>query len=102
MDPNIGVGLGVWKATGERTVDLKAVYQDIDSDPATVGAGSVTVRQSVTIDQTGDAFTAPFTIEVRIPDGSVVFTASYTARGTRLQGEPMAPQGTPVIGTPTG
>jgi hypothetical protein len=107
VDPNIGVGLGVWRATGERTADLTAVYQDIDSDPAVSAEGTVTVRQSVAVDESGSAFTAPFTIEVRIPDGTVVFTAKYTARGTRLEIEPMSPPGTPVtaapaIGTPTG
>src|SRR3712207_2119951 len=69
VDPNIGVGVGAWRASGERTADLVAVYQDIDSDPAATMAGTVTVRQSVTLDETGDGFTAPFTIEVRIPDG---------------------------------
>ncbi len=100
VDPNIGVGLGVWQSTGEHTADLIAVYQDIDSDPAVTAAGTVMVRQSVTVDETGDAFTAPFTVEVRIPDGTVVFTAAYTARGTRLQVEPIAPLGTPVMATP--
>jgi hypothetical protein len=100
VDPNIGVGLGVWQATGERTADLTYVFQDIDPEPATTAAGTVTVRQSVTVDETGNSFTAPLTVEVRIPDGTVVFTARYTARGTRLEVEPMAPLGTPVRGTP--
>jgi hypothetical protein len=100
VDPNIGVGVGVWQATGENSADLTYVFQDIDPEPATTAAGTVTVRQSVTVDETGNSFTAPLTVEVRIPDGTVVFTARYTARGTRLEVEPMAPLGTPVRGTP--
>jgi hypothetical protein len=70
----------LWEVAGQRTVGLIAVYQDIDSDPATTMAGTVMVRQSVTEDdETGDALTAPLTVEVRNPDGTVVFTASYTA-----------------------
>ena len=101
VDPNIGVGVGVWRATGERSAELTYVFQDIDPEPATTAPGTVTVRQSVEVDAAGDAFTAPLTVEVRIPDGTVVFSAAYTARGTRLHVEPMLPLGTPAAGTPT-
>ena len=101
VDPNIGVGVGVWQATGERSAELTYVFQDIDPEPATTAPGTVTVRQSVDVDAAGNAFTAPLTVEVRIPDGTVVFSAAYTARGTRLQVEPMLPLGTPPLGTPT-
>jgi hypothetical protein len=101
VDPNIGVGIGVWRATGERGAELTYVFQDIDPEPAVTAAGTVTVRQSVTVDDSGNEFTAPLTVEVRIPDGTVVFHAAYTARGTRLEVEPMLPTGTPPIGTPT-
>jgi hypothetical protein len=53
------------------------------------------------VDAAGNAFTAPLTVEVRIPDGTVVFSAAYTARGARLQVDPMLPLGTPAAGTPT-
>ena len=101
VDPNIGVGVGVWRATDEHSAELTYVFQDIDPEPATTAPGTVTVRQSVEVDAAGDAFTAPLTVEVRIPDGTVVFSAAYTARGTRLQVEPMLPLGTPATGTPT-
>ena len=98
-DPNIGVGLGVWQATGARTADVTYIFQDIDPEPATTAPGTVTVRQAVTVDAAGDAFTAPLTVEVRLPDGTVVFTAAYTARGTRMTVEPIGPLGTPVAAT---
>jgi hypothetical protein len=101
VDPNIGVGVGVWRATGERSAELTYVFQDIDPEPATTAPGTVTVRQSVEVDAAGNEFTAPLTVEVRIPDGTVVFSAAYTARGARLQVEPMLPLGTPPPGTPT-
>ena len=100
VDPNIGVGIGVWQATGERTADLTAVYQDINPDPAVAAPGTVTVRKSVEVDEIGEAFTGSLTVEVRIPNGAVVFTDSYTGRGARLGIEPNAPLGTPMVGTP--
>ena len=63
--------------------------------------GAVAWRLSVDVDAAGNAFTAPLTVEVRIPDGTMVFSAAYSARGTRLQVEPMVPLGTPTLGTPT-
>jgi hypothetical protein len=101
VDPNIGVGVGVWRVTGERSAELTYVFQDIDPEPAMTAPGTVTVRQSVDVDAAGNAFTAPLTVEVRIPDSTVVFSAAYTARGTRLQVEPMLPLGTPPLGTPS-
>ena len=100
VDPNIGVGVGVWQATGERTADLIAVYQDIDPDPALAAPGTVTVRKAVEVDASGNTFTGALTVEVRLPDGSVVFSASYAGRGTRLEVASMVPFGTPIAGTP--
>jgi hypothetical protein len=34
VNSNIGAGVGVWRATGARSADLIAIYQDIDPDPA--------------------------------------------------------------------
>jgi CubicO group peptidase (beta-lactamase class C family) len=101
VDPNIGVGIGAWQETSPRTADLIAVYQDIDPDPALTAPGTVTVHKSVAVDEAGNTFTATLTVEVRIPDGTVVFTASYGGQGTRLDVGSTAPLGTPVAGTPT-
>ncbi len=100
VDLNIGVGVGPWRATGERTAELTYVFQDIDPDPAATAPGTVTVRQAVEVDAAGDAIVGPLTVEVRIPDGTVVFAAAYTAQGTRMEVEPMAAQGTPIAATP--
>jgi hypothetical protein len=61
----------------------------------------VTVHKSAAVDEAGTAFTASLTVEVRIPDGTVVFTASYGGRGTRLEVGSPVPLGTPVAGTPS-
>jgi len=90
------VGVGAWRATGERTAVLIAIYQDIDPDPVGTAPGTVTVRKSVEVDQTGKAFTGSLAVEVKLPDGTTVFTASYTGRGTRLGIEPPAPSATPA------
>ena len=100
VDPNIGVGVGAWRATGARTAELIAVYQDIDPDPVAVASGTVTVRSSVEVDETGNAFTSSLTVEVRLPDGTVVFSASYEGEGTRLEIGSTVPLGTPLAGTP--
>ena len=49
VDPNIGVGVGVWRATDEHSAELTYVFQDIDPEPATTAPGTVTVRQSVEV-----------------------------------------------------
>lgn len=100
VDPNIGIGVGAWRPTGERSAELTYVFQDINPEPAATAPGTVTVRQEIEVDETGNAFLAPLTVEVRIPDGMVVFTAAYTARGERLEIEPMTPLGTPIVATP--
>jgi hypothetical protein len=61
----------------------------------------VTVHKSVGVDEAGAAFTASLTAEVTIPDETVVFTASYGGRGTRLEVGSMPPLASPVAGTPT-
>jgi hypothetical protein len=96
VHPLVGVGVGVWRATGERTADLTIVFQDVDPSPAGLAAGALTVRVAVAVDATGSAITAPFTTEGRAPDGTVLFANAFTAMATRLAVEPMAPQGTPA------
>jgi hypothetical protein len=101
VDPNIGVGVGSWQSTGARSADLVALYQDIDPDPALATPGTVTVHKSVMVDEEGKAFTASLTVEVRIPEGTVVFAASYGGRGTRLEVRSTSLFGVPVAGTPS-
>jgi hypothetical protein len=101
VHPLVGVGVGAWRPTGERTADLTIVFQDVDPTPAGVAPGTLIIRVAVEVDPSGDALTAPFTSEGRGPDGTVLFANAFTATATRMEVEPMVPLGTPAAGTPT-
>ena len=102
LHPLVGVGIGVWRATGERTADLTIVFQDVDPTPAGVAPGTLIIRVAVEVDPTGNALTAPFTSEGRAPDGTVLFANAFTATATRMAVEPMAPPEPPAVATPAG
>lgn len=75
-----GNGLaGVWEATGERTALHTWVFFPPDN------SGYVVVSGTITVDETGDAWTQPYSSMVVTPDGTVVNTESGTVRGTRLR-----------------
>ncbi len=94
-------GIGVWRPAGERTVEITEVFQDINPDPNVFEPGTVTVRQSYELDEAGTTLTGTYAVDARAPDGTVVFQGVLQGTGTRLEHEPMAPFGTPVMGTPT-
>jgi hypothetical protein len=101
VHPLVGVGVGVWRPTGERTADLTIVFQDVDPTPAGFAPGTLIIRVAVEADAAGGTLTAPFTSEGRAPDGTVLFANAFTATATRLEVEPMAPVGTPAAAIPT-
>jgi hypothetical protein len=101
VHPLVGVGVGVWRPTGERTADLTIVFQDIDPTPAGAAPGTLIIRAAAEVNSTGDALIAPFSSEGRAPDGTVLFANTFTATATRLEIEPMVPLGTPEAATPT-
>ena len=92
-------GIGVWRAVGERTVEITEVFQDIDPDPNVFASGTVTVRQSYELDEAGTTLTGTYAVDARAPDGTVVFQGVLQGTGTRLAHEPM-PSGTPMAATP--
>jgi hypothetical protein len=100
VHPLVGVGVGVWRATGERTADLTIVFQDVDPSLSGVAPGTLIIRSAVEVDPSGDALTAPFVSEGRAPDGTVLFANAFTATATRMAVEPMAPPATPAAATP--
>ena len=90
--------MGVWRATGARTADLTLLSADVDSDPDnTVRAEA---RQSIEVDETGNAVTAEGSFEARDADGTIVFGGPARAQGTRVEARPVVPLGTPTAGTP--
>lgn len=92
VDTDGSVGYGVWKSTGEKTSDLTIVFLNSDENGGFVGMSKARASIEVAVD--GNRFTAPYTLEVILADGST--TGEYgpaTAVGTRLEVET---QGTPV------
>ena len=101
LDPD-GSGVGVWKPTGPRSAALTILFHNQDQNG---GVATVKVRANGEVDASGDTFTATYTLEVILPDGtSSGETGPGTATGTRIAVEPMGtpvgplmgPEGTPV------
>jgi hypothetical protein len=88
--PVAGVGVGVWRPTGERTADRSVSYVDLDPDPNHLEHGEATGSTSVTVDESGTSFTETGTIQGKAIDGTVLFTIPSINIGTRLEVEPMA------------
>jgi hypothetical protein len=104
-DPALGVGIGVWRPTGERTADLTIVFQDIDPAQEVFAPGWASFWMSIDVDETGNAMASEGTLEARTPDGTVVVELPYTGFGTRLTVDTKTPlnltmAGTPGAGTP--
>ena len=99
----VGTGVGVWQPTGERTADVTAFFQDIDSDIPVIDPGTITARSAIEVDQSGMAATATYAVEIRSPDDTLEFEAGPLARTlTRLEVEPLeAGIGAAAAGTPT-
>jgi hypothetical protein len=103
-EPDGGNGVGVWEATGANSVALTQLLHD--QDETSNFAGTLMVRATIDIDESGDAWTAEYTLEFIGPDGtSSGETGPGTATAERIAVEPM---GTPVgplmpeaVGTPT-
>jgi hypothetical protein len=92
-----GTGVGVWRATGERTGESMIKFQNISPKWGGFVPGTATVWSSFTVDENGDAFALEDVVELRQADGTVV--ALFPSGGilTRLVVEL-----TPVpFGTPT-
>ena|GEM_PF-6432064 len=63
-----GAALGIWRSTGEGTVELLCIYQDTDPTTTSELAGTATFRIALALD--GDALAGNGTLDVRAPDGS--------------------------------
>ena len=92
--PDVGVGVGSWETTGERTVSLTIVFRA----PSETGTpmGIVTARAALEVVAEGDVWEAPYTFEAVGPDGAVLFAGEGQARATRVGTEPMAGMATPI------
>lgn len=85
-------GIGVWQPIDADSVALTITY--IDVDPDGTYSSTTTVRATVDVDSSGNAFTAQYTLEFVDPQGgSSGQLGPGTATATRMTVEPM---GTPV------
>jgi hypothetical protein len=91
-DPEGGVAVGVWEATGPDSANLTIIFQESGED----GALAVTVKARVilVVATDGATFSAEYTLEFVSPDG----TSSGEIGPARASGERIAvePMGTPV------
>lgn len=91
-------GAGTWQPTGPNTANLTIIFHGTDEKGNYVA--KIKVRAAVTVDASGNSFTAPYTLEFISPDGkSTGQLGPVTATGTRIMAE--AP-GTPVGTVPAG
>jgi hypothetical protein len=93
-NPAVGDGVGVWRATGERTAAATFVFQVVGEDGAI--QATVKARADLEVDASGDAFTSVYAYEGTAPDGTVAFSGEATGHGTRLAVEPRLPPATPA------
>jgi hypothetical protein len=87
-------GAGIWNATGENSAELTIVFHSIDAELAL--EATVRVHAEVTVDASGDRFSAPYTIEFMTPDGTVVDAFEGMATGTRIGSQGFVPAASPV------
>ena len=102
---NVGIGIGSWIPTGDRTADVITVYQDVDPTEV-VEAGTATFLMSATVEERGDELAATTDVQTRDVAGAVTFEASgWTLTASRVTVGPLPDFGawqesTPMAGTP--
>ena len=95
--PGAGSDVGVWEATSARGGALTFVGLIAEEDVA----GTVIIRATYELDETGDSFSGPYSYTVVASDGTVVDAGRDMARGTRITVEPVEAEGTPLAAVPT-
>ena len=102
---NVGMAIGVWEMTGERTLDLWFVFQDTDPAQDVWGPGTATFTVAIELDETGDAYTGDGSFDLRDADGNDIVTdLPYSVVGTRMtidtNPSSASPAGSPAAGSP--
>lgn len=94
--PPCGTDQGVWARTGPRAYTL--THGAFCFDPSSETSYTLKWREVITLGPRGNTFTGRGFIEVFDSDRNLLFSASYTLRGTRMQVEAPPAQST---GAPT-
>jgi hypothetical protein len=87
-------GHGAWIANDDGTVDFTFVVLVADVDGTYLGQR--TLQGRLTLDPTGDTWTAPFTATVLDPTGVVVRSSAGSAEATRIEVMPIGMSATPT------
>ena len=92
-------GIGSWEATGPNTANLTIYFPNVDETGAFVGYAKVRVQ--IEVDETGNRFTAPYTLEFIGADGSSAGELGpTTATAERIAVEEMGTPVGPLPGAP--
>jgi hypothetical protein len=96
-----GPGIGVWQATGERTVALTFKAINTSFEAGNYRAGTVTVRGSYDVDADGQRFAGTYSVTITNPTGLDLGGFTSTTSAARLMVETDPTSGTPEAGMPT-
>jgi hypothetical protein len=96
--PDVGVGVGSWEATGERTVSLTIVFRAPSETGTPVGL--VTARATIELTEDGNVWEAPYSFEGVAPDGTVLFAGEGHSRAVRVGAVVAAGVASPGAATP--
>ena len=89
-----GTAVGVWEATGERSVAVTYIAQDVAGDPSDPGERTVRLRADVR--PSGNVITATFAFVARTSHGTKLdHGGPFAAQGTRITIAPLSPLGPP-------
>lgn len=80
-------GHGVWKWTDRR--EFAATYKQINFDEAANTTGIFRGRVKFTLGRNANTINGVVVVEFYLPDGTLVFTGNATAKGRRIEVDPL-------------
>lgn len=99
-NPDTGTGLGVWRATGERSGELINKWPNINTEGGTYGPGTSTLRVTFAVDADGMSYNGEYQLDLTAPDGALMASSEGKFEATRLTIETPS-SATPEAATPT-
>ena len=81
---------GVWERIGDPSSrKYAATFLQIFYAPDSSPTALVKVRQTVILNKSGDTWEGPATVDIFLPDGTLVFAGTATGTATRIRSEPL-------------
>lgn len=94
-----GTAVGEWQETGDRSVAVTYVFQDIADEPAVLEPGATTIWLTADVRPSGNVVVAEYSYDARTLDGAVLDQGGpYQAQGSRVMVDPLAINATSVGG----